>query len=199
MSKTTPLKELADIFVGANVKRSDKIEQSDTQKWGLISNKSIGFNNEIITEEIDDVFDGNNKFHHFQVLQGDIIIITRGSTTRNAFITKEIEALNCICSNNISIIRLRRQAPISSIGLNAVLQSYIFQYFLQQELEERHQLNITKSFLGKFEVPILTSAQLSKIEELSLTTHKLYQTTIELAEMQKQTGITKITHLLQEN
>jgi len=194
--KERKLGELADIFVGPNILKSDLVEQLDKKKWCLISNKNIGLCGELQLSDEDVVYDIEDRFSKFELFENDILLSIKGVLGRSALVTEDVAEKGCICSGNLCVLRCRGEA-VDAYVLLAFLQNSIFENILNNHCFGSVQKSLTKKFISEIQFPEITKPNQKKIAELYFAHAKWRKQLIDLNDSAGKLVDVKISSLLE--
>lgn len=167
------------------------------KEYRMFSGASIDLMGNISKQDLIPVWEKKGKdLTRFSLQAGDVVLLNKGIFPKAAFITEEILDFPLIASANFLVIR-----PNSDKLRGEVLVSYINSSLGQEKLKNIQMgaviQSIPASSFRTFEIPVLPLDLQSKIVALHKAGLKAYNTTLELAEQQKNMVEAKILNMLE--
>lgn len=192
------LEQVSTIISGVANNSYTDLEIHESQQVYLLKGNDLDQNGFISLQSMEQVYLSNpQKFSHYILESGDVVVLARGSAIRAGFVTKEIVSVGVIASANFIVLRSKK----------AEIKGEVITAYLNSEVGREHLLTLSKgaviqhipaSNLKSMEIPVPSLDIQDKICEIFYATHEAYQAALELAEQQKRTANALILNLMQE-
>lgn len=185
-----------ELTTGATNALFEKSEQKNEKTTHLLTGSAISLNGEIVQEQLSSVTIKEGKdIQRFKLLEGDVVLLSKGNSIRAGYVTSQIAALNVIASANFILLR-PKQDQLTGEVLVAYLNSLAGQNVLDAISTGAVIKNISLSNIKKLELDLPALEQQKEISALFHASNQAYQSTINLATQQKKVATACISQLM---
>ena len=185
-----------ELTTGATNALFEKSEQKDEKTTHLLTGSSISLNGEIVQEQLSSVTIKEGKdIQRFKLLEGDVVLLSKGNSIRAGYVTDKIAALNVIASANFILLRPKQDQLIGEV-LVTFFNSQAGQNLLDAISTGAVIKNISLSNIKKLELDLPALEQQKEISALFHASNQAYQSTINLATQQKKVATACISQLM---
>lgn len=193
------LEKLATIKTGLPNSKMETLDLNSPpqETYSILQGDSIGSSGEIIEEKLKKIKKELSFAHHL-LQAGDVVILTRGSAIRAAYITEKNATLNLIPSATITVVRPKNEELLGEV-LVAFINSPKGQAILNSLQQGVALPSLPAKQLRELEISIPHMQTQQKIAELFYATMDCYLKTLALAEQQKTTANALMINLMEES
>jgi hypothetical protein len=174
----------------------EKSDQPGEDTVHLLAGSSLNQHGEIVEKQLSNVKikDGKN-IERFQLIEGDVVLLSKGNSIRAAYVTAKVANLNVIASANFILLR-----PDQDKLIGEVLVSYFNSTAGQNSLDDISTgaiiKNISLSNIKRVEIELPNLEKQEEIAKLFHASNQAYKSTINLATQQKKVASACINQLM---
>jgi hypothetical protein len=185
-----------ELTTGATNALFEKNEQQDENAVYLLTGSSLNLNGEIAVQQLTTVTIKEGKdIRRFQLQEGDVVLLAKGSSIRAGYVTSKVASLNVIASANFILLRPNNDKLIGEV-LVAYFNSSTGQNRLDAISTGAAIQNISLSNIKKLEIELPVREKQQEIAKLFHASNEAYQSAINLAEQQKKVATACISQLM---
>lgn len=192
------ISDVCKIIPGAAKSVYDSERDKDGQIAYLLKGVNLDTDGGISSDEMDKVsISTSRNINRYFLVEGDVVVMARGSAVRASIVTKELVENKIIASANFIVLR-----PNKEIIKGEVIIAYLTSLIGIQKLKSLNRgsviQHIPTSDLRDMQLPVPPLSIQNQISDIYIAKTEAYKATKELAEQQKNTANAAMLNLMLE-